>query len=204
MQIKQAFSSTLTRTTLMTKQLYFTNRDGWRDWLQQNHATKKEAWLIHYKKHMGKAGIQYEDAVEEALCFGWIDGKLRSIDGEKYALRYSPRRKNSVWSEVNKKRAEKMIIQRRMAQAGLTKIRQAQESGEWHRATLREMLEVPPDLENRLVADKDAGLSFKRLTPSRQKQLIWWVTSAKREETRQRRIDEIIRLVKEYDDSNLG
>ncbi|MFC2009381.1 YdeI family protein [Chloroflexota bacterium] len=188
----------------MTKQLYFANRDDWRDWLERNHTTKKEAWLIHYKKHTGKPGIRYEDAVEEALCFGWIDGKLRSIDSEKYALRYSPRRKNSVWSESNKKRAERMIIQGRMVQVGLTKIRQAQECGEWHRATLRDMLEIPPDLEKRLVADKDAGHSYKRLTPSRQKQLIWWITSAKREETRQRRIDEIIRLVKEDDNSNLG
>jgi len=188
----------------MTKQLYFANRDDWRNWLERNHNTKKEAWLIHYKKHTGKPGIQYDDAVEEALCFGWIDGKLRSIDSDKYALRYSPRRKNSVWSEANKKRAERMIIQGRMAQAGLTKIRQAQESGEWHRATSRDMLEIPPDLEKRLVADKDAGLSFKLLTPSRQKQLIWWFTSAKREETRQRRIDEIIRLVKENNVSNPG
>ena len=181
----------------MTEQLYFANRSDWRAWLKQNHATEKEAWLVHYKKHTGKAGIPYEDAVEEALCFGWIDGLLRSINSDKYALRYSPRRRNAIWSEANKKRAERMIKQGQMTQAGLIKIQQAKESGEWHNATLREMLEIPPDLEKALAADKEALRKFKRSTPSRRKQLIWWVTSAKRKETRQRRINEIVRLAKE-------
>jgi len=181
----------------MAKQLYFTNRDDWRVWLEQNHATEKEAWLIHYKKHTGKPGIPYEDAVEEALCFGWIDGLLRSIDGEKYALRYSPRRIKSIWSEANKKRAESMIEQGRMTEAGLMKIRQAKENGEWHNAASRETLEIPPDLEKALASAKETRMNFKQLPPSRQKQLIWWVTSAKKKETRQRRINEIVRLVKE-------
>ena len=188
--------------TRMTKQLYFANRDDWRAWLEQNHATEREAWLAHYKKHTGIHGISYEDAVEEALYFGWIDGLLRSIDSDKYALRYSPRRRNAIWSEVNKKRAERMIDQGRMTQAGLTKIEQAKESGEWHNATLREMLEIPPDLEKALAADKEAKQNFERSAPSRRKQLIWWVTSAKREETRERRINEIVRLVKEHNDGN--
>ncbi len=165
--------------------------------MEQNHASEKEAWLVHYKKHTGKPGIPYEDAVEEALCFGWIDGLLRSIDSERYALRYSPRKRNAIWSESNKKRVERMIEQGRMTQAGLEKIRQAKESGEWHNTTLREMLEIPPDLENALAADKETGRNFERLSPSRRKQLIWWVTSAKRKETREQRINEIVRLVEE-------
>lgn len=169
--------------------------------MEQNYATEKEAWLVHYKKHTGKPGIPYEDAVEEALCFGWIDGLLRSIDSEKYALRYSPRRRNAIWSEANKKRAKRMIEQGRMTQAGLIKIKQAKESGEWHNATFREMLELPADLKKELEANKEAGRNFKRLTPSRQKQLIWWTTSAKRKETRERRINEIVRLVEENNDS---
>ncbi len=186
----------------MAEQLYFNNRDEWRTWLEQNHATEKEAWLVHYKKHTGKPGIPYEDAVEEALCFGWIDGLLRSIDSEKYALRYSPRKRNAIWSEANRKRAERLIRQGRMTEAGLIKISQAKESGEWQNATSREMLEIPPDLAKALAADEVAGLNFKRLPPSRRKQLIWWVTSAKKEETRRRRIDEIVRLVKENNDGN--
>lgn len=180
----------------MTGQLHFTNRDDWRAWLEQNHATEKEAWLAHYKKHTGKSGIPYEDAVEEALCFGWIDGLLRSIDSEKYALRYTPRRRISVWSELNKKRAKKMIEQGRMTEAGLAKISQAKESGEWYKATSRERLEIPPDLKRALAADKEAGRNFKGLIPSRQKQFLYWVASAKKEETRQRRINEIIKMVK--------
>ncbi|MFC1935792.1 YdeI family protein [Chloroflexota bacterium] len=179
----------------MTKQLYFTSRDEWRAWLEQHHATEKEAWLVHYKKHTGKPGIPYEDAVEEALCFGWIDGLLRSIDVEKYALRYSPRRRNAVWSESNKKRAERMIALGQMTQVGLAKIRQAKGNGEWHNTTLREMLVIPPDLKKTLAANQAAEWGFQELSPSRRRQFIWWVTSAKRKETRKRRIDEIIRLI---------
>lgn len=186
----------------MTKQLYFADRDDWRAWLEQNHATEKEAWLVHYKKHSDKPGIPYEDAVEEALCFGWIDGLLRSIDGEKYTLRYSPRRIKSIWSEANIKRAESMIQQGRMTEAGRTKVNQAKESGEWHNATLREMLEIPPDLDKALETDKQARSNFKRLPPSRRKQLIWWVTSAKKEETRRRRINEVVQLSKENKGGN--
>ncbi|MFC1925444.1 YdeI family protein [Chloroflexota bacterium] len=188
----------------MTGQLYFANRDDWRVWLEKNHATEKEAWLAHYKKHTGKPGIPYEDAVEEALCFGWIDGLLRSIDSEKYALRYTPRRKNSIWSETNKKRVERMIQQGRMTEAGLAKIRQAQENGEWRKAESRERLVVPPDLKKALAANKEAGRNFKGLAPSRQKQFIWWVTSAKKKETRQRRINEILRMVKGNGDGSPG
>ena len=188
----------------VTEQLYFADRDAWRAWLEQNHAIEKEAWLVHYKKHARKPGISYEDAVEEALCFGWIDGMLRTIDDERYALRYSPRRKNAIWSESNKKRAEQMMTLGLMTQAGLAKVRQAKESGEWDKATLREMLEFPHDLEKSLAVNKEAERNFQRLTPSRRKQLIWWVMGAKRKETREQRVKEIARLVAEKDDSDPG
>ena len=85
------------------QQLYFANRGEWRAWLEANHATAKEVWLVIYKKHTGQLGLSYEEAVEEALCFGWIDGLLHRIDDEKYALRYSPRKKGSSWWETNKR-----------------------------------------------------------------------------------------------------
>lgn len=182
---------------MIDEYLYFTNRDEWRTWLEQNHAQKREAWLIHYKKHMGDSGISYEHAVEEALCFGWIDGLLRSIDGEKYALRYSPRKRNAIWAESNKKRAEMLISQGRMTRAGLEVIKQAKKSGEWHNATLRDKLIIPPDLDEALSLTKMGLRNFERLTPSRRKQLIWWITSAKRQETRKRRVSETVRLVQE-------
>ena len=82
--------------------LFFKNGQEWRTWLKQNHAGKNAVWLIHYKKGSGKTGINYDEALEEALCFGWIDGKLKSIDEEKYVIRYSPRKTKSVWSKLNK------------------------------------------------------------------------------------------------------
>lgn len=185
----------------MAGQLYFVNRDQWRVWLERNHNKEKEVWLIHYKKHTGMSGIAYEDAVEEALCFGWIDGLLRSIDEDRYALRYSPRRKNSIWSETNRRRAERMVEQGQMTPAGLAKIRQAKESGEWYKAGARERLNVPPDLEQALALDKQASEKFKELTPSRKKQFLYWIASAKKEETRRRRIDELLQMVKENNSS---
>lgn len=108
-----------------TKKLYVKSRDEWRSWLQNNHAAEKEIWLIYYKKHTGKPRIPYDDAVEEALCFGWIDSIVKRIDDEKYIQKYTPRKDKSIWSELNKKRTEKMIKQGRMTEAGLIKIQKA-------------------------------------------------------------------------------
>ena len=180
------------------KQLHITSRADWRAWLKENHAAEKEIWLIHYKKHTGKPGIPYEDAAEEALCFGWIDGMMRRIDEEKYALRYSPRKSGSIWSETNKKRAERMIEQGRMTDAGLAKIKEAKKNGEWHKATLREdTTNIPLDLKKALEANEKARHNFESLAPSYKKQFIWWITSAKIHETRKRRIQKIVRLAEE-------
>ncbi|MGB2982026.1 MAG: hypothetical protein WBC77_12350, partial [Candidatus Zixiibacteriota bacterium] len=103
----------------MSKTLYVTNRDDWRAWLRKNHSSQKEVWLIYYKKHTGKPRIPYDDAVEEALCYGWIDSTIKRIDEEKYAQKFTPRSEKSNWSELNKRRAKKMIREGRMTQAGL-------------------------------------------------------------------------------------
>jgi uncharacterized protein YdeI (YjbR/CyaY-like superfamily) len=182
----------------ISQQLYFTHRDSWRAWLEENHATAKEAWLVHYKKHTGQPGLALEEAVEEALCFGWIDGVLKPIDEEKYALRYSPRKKDSVWSETNKRRVRKLIKQGRMTEVGLAKIREAKANGEWRAATLREdTTNVPDDLRQALKANSPARRNFDRLAPSHKRQYIYWITSAKTDKTRQRRIQETVRLVME-------
>jgi uncharacterized protein YdeI (YjbR/CyaY-like superfamily) len=106
----------------------------WRDWLQANHAAAKEVWLVISKKHAGTPSVTYEEATEEALCFGWVDSFMKRVDEEKYVLRYSPRRKGSKWSEINKKRVTKLIEQGRMTQAGIAKIDEAKQNGEWDRA----------------------------------------------------------------------
>ena len=102
--------------------LYVTDRDGFRKWLIENHQTKKEVWLIQYKKATRKPSIHYVDAVEEAICFGWIDGLEKSMDSERYALRFSPRRPKSTWTNTNKDRARKMIAEGRMTPAGRSRL----------------------------------------------------------------------------------
>jgi uncharacterized protein YdeI (YjbR/CyaY-like superfamily) len=98
--------------------LYVTTRDDFRKWLEENHNSKKEIWLIQYKKATKKPSMNYVDAVEEALCFGWIDGTQKSMDAERYALRFSPRRAKSNWTETNKERARRLITEGKMAEAG--------------------------------------------------------------------------------------
>jgi len=182
----------------ITKKLHFTNRDDWRAWLDENHASQKEIWLIFFKKHTGKPTMLYDDAVEEALCFGWIDGIMKRIDEEKHAIRFSPRHNKSVWSKANKKRIEKMIKQGRMTEAGLAKVRAAKESGEWENARIREdLIELPHDFAQELAKNERAQENFNNFAPSYKKQYIYWIMDAKREETRQRRIQETVQRVEE-------
>ena len=178
--------------------LYFITRDAWRAWLEVNHGTAREAWLVIYKKHTGQPGLSLEEAVEEALCFGWIDGVLKPIDEEKYALRYSPRKKGSIWSETNKRRVRKLIKQGRMTEAGLAQVKEAKANGQWRAAALREdTTNIPADLKTALKADRQTWRKFERLAPSHKRQFIYWIASAKTDKTRQRRIRETIRLITE-------
>jgi len=180
----------------MDSPLQVKNRAGWRAWLEKHHATEKEVWLLLYKKGAARPGLSLDDAVEEALCFGWIDGRLRRIDDEKHILRFSPRRRGSIWSESNKARVQRMIEQGRMTEAGLAKVREARENGEWDRAALREDVSViPPSLLTALWVKGIAQSDCERLPPSLRKQYIHWITSARTDPTRQKRISETVRLV---------
>jgi uncharacterized protein YdeI (YjbR/CyaY-like superfamily) len=168
-------------------------RGRWRAWLTENHATAKEIWLVFHKKHMGKPGLTYVEALEEALCFGWIDGILKRIDAEKHVIRFCPRRKNSIWSQQNKNRVRKLIRQGRMTEAGLAKVKEAKANGQWAKAAQREdITAVPPELTEALVSNEKARLNFDRLAPSYRKQFIYWVAVAKRDETRSKRVAETI------------
>lgn len=150
--------------------------------------------MLHYKKKVARPSLTYEEAVEEALCFGWIDGLLKSIDGEAYALRYSPRKPQSIWSETNKQRVERLINEGRMTAAGLEKIAEAKENGEWDAATAREDVNaIPADLVQELARNK-AWASFNKLPASRKKQYLFWLSGAKRPETRQKRIQVIAEM----------
>ena len=181
-----------------TEKLYVTNRDDWRAWLKENHDTKKEVWLIYYKKHTGKPRIPYDDAVEEALCFGWIDSIIKKIDDERFTRKFTRRKDKSKWSEANKKRARKMIKEGKMTKAGLAKINEAKKNGEWFKAApVRRELVIPPYIKEVLATKKKALDYFDSLANGYKRQLVGWITSVKREETRKRRLAEAISLLEQ-------
>ncbi len=179
-----------------SKRQYFRGREDWRAWLAENHATAQEIWLVIHKKHTNKAGLTYVEALEEALCFGWIDGILKRIDDEKHTIRFSPRRKNSIWSEQNKKRVGRLIQEGRMTEAGRARIAEAKANGQWEKAAIREDVTiVPPELTAALAGNAQARANFKKLAPSYRRQFIYWVGIAKHDETRRERVAECVRLL---------
>ena len=177
----------------MEKTLYVTHRDEWRNWLEKNHNKKIDIWLIYYKKHTGKPRIPYDDAVEEALCYGWIDSIVKRIDDERFMQKFTPRQENSMWSAHNKKRALEMIRLGRMTEAGIVRIDAAKKTGAWDNVVNRsEAPAMPADLKRALDADKNAKQSWEDMAPSRRKQHIWWIADAKRNDTRKRRIEKTL------------
>lgn len=179
-------------------ELCVSNRKQWRDWLKENHAIEKEIWLVYYKKHTGKNSVCYSDSVEEALCFGWIDGMKRRIDEEKYAHRFSPRRAKSKWTALNVKRARAMIKEGKMTQAGLESFNQRLDYDDgFLEEKARKELSLPREMEIVLQANKIAGDNFSKLAPGYKKQYIAWLLSAKRPETRVRRLEEAVQLLME-------
>jgi len=172
----------------------FNNRNEWRKWLEKNHSTKHGLWLIHYKKESNKKSVSHPDAVEEALCFGWIDSKLKRIDEERYILRYTPRKRKSVWSKINKDTAEKMIHLGKMTEAGLEKIKIAKKQGLWNTAyTNLKKDRIPSDLKKALLKNKEAWNNFNNFANSYRNSYIGWIKSAKSDITRINRIDEVVR-----------
>jgi uncharacterized protein YdeI (YjbR/CyaY-like superfamily) len=180
------------------EQLFAANRGQWRAWLEKNHSSKKEVWLIYHKVHTGKPSIPYDDSVEEAMCFGWVDGIIKNLDDEKFGRKFMPRTKNSRWSELNKKRVEKMIKEGKMTEAGMTRVREAKQSGEWRRVpSERRELEVPPFFKNALAKNKKASDYFNTLARTYKRHFVAWVSSAKREETRMKRLAEALHYLEQ-------
>lgn len=171
----------------------FESRGQWRAWLEQNHNTEAEAWLILFKKKYRAHQMAQDEAIEEALCFGWIDGTLKSLDKKRYVLRFSPRTRRSIWSVSNIQRVEKLLTDGKMTEAGRKKIVEAKENGEWEAAIQREQVDVIPDeLERRLCKEEGALTAYNNLPDSKKKQYIYWLQSAKKEKTKQGRIEKII------------
>jgi uncharacterized protein YdeI (YjbR/CyaY-like superfamily) len=177
----------------MSKTLYLTSRSDWRAWLNKNHNSQREVWLIYYKKHTGKPRIPYDDAVEEALCFGWIDSTVKRIDDEKFAQKFTPRNEKSNWSELNRRRAKKMIEQGRMTKTGLAKFKQAEKQEEAQNMPPKKTLVIPSDLKKALSANKKALENFSNFAPSYRRLYIGWISAAKRPETRDKRIKQTVK-----------
>jgi uncharacterized protein YdeI (YjbR/CyaY-like superfamily) len=172
--------------------VHVVDRREWRAWLEQNHATSSGIWLIVNKKNSSQKGVSLDDAVEEALCFGWIDGGLRRLDDERFRLFMSPRRPKSVWSKLNKQRIERLIASGQIAEAGLRVIVAAKLDGSWNQLDAIDALEIPDDLRSALAADKTAESNFMAFSDSSRKMILWWIISAKRAETRERRISKVV------------
>lgn len=182
----------ITRESKLIKTLYSKNRREWRRWLEKNHRSKDEIWLTIYKKHAGKPSVPYTDAVEEALCFGWIDGQMKSLDKEKYIQRFTPRKYSSNWSVTNIDRVKKMIKEGRMTTWG----RKVYEEGMKANIIIpsSKNFSIPSDLKKALVGNKKAWSNFQNFAPSAQLAFVYWVDTAKTDETRQERIEKTFKL----------
>ena len=173
---------------------HFENSEAWRRWLLSNYASVNELWIIYFKKHTGKPSIIYREALEEALCFGWIDGIIKRIDEEKYMQRFTPRRKGSKWSDTNIHLARKLLSEGRMHESGLL-FRHHWEDGLVEKVIRQSEIPVPAEFETALKGSPEALSNFNKLPPSSKKQYLLWITYAKREETRSKRIAESIFLL---------
>jgi uncharacterized protein YdeI (YjbR/CyaY-like superfamily) len=173
---------------------YPKDRQEWRAWLQSNHDKKQSVWLIYYKKKSKIPTVTYSEAVEEALCFGWIDSKSKPLDHEKFMQFFSKRKIKSVWSKVNKEKIERLTSEGLMTKAGLDMIRIAKENGSWTILDEAEALIIPSDLDDEFKKQPEAKSYFLSLSSSDKRNILQWLTLAKREETRQKRISEIVEL----------
>ena len=178
----------------MTKTTTAANRTEWRAWLEGHHATETEVWLVYYKQESGKPSVAYLESLEEALCFGWIDSLIQKIDEEKYARKFNPRRAGSKWSELNKHLVAKLVKEGRMTEAGLATVDFPLPEADAPRPK-RPELSLPDWLKAGLLVSPQAWENFNRLPPSHKREYIAWISDAKKEETRQRRIREAIRML---------
>ncbi|MEZ4883330.1 MAG: YdeI/OmpD-associated family protein [Chitinophagales bacterium] len=175
-------------------QFYAPNRKAWRKWLAENHQTEKGVWLIYYKVHTNQPTVPYNEAVEEALCFGWIDSKPNKLDDDRYMQMFTPRKPKSVWSRLNKIRVAALIKEDKMMDKGLKAIEVAKKNGHWTIYDEIENLVIPEDLSNALSENLVAQQFFEKFSDSSKKNILWWIKSAKQAATRQRRIEKTVAL----------
>ncbi len=168
--------------------LFFENPSAFRDWLNQHHANEEVLWVGYYKVATGKPSITWEESVREALCFGWIDGLRKTIDDERYRIRFSPRKPESNWSFKNIAMIEELLKQGRVSPAGLKVYEKRKKSKTGNASYERQKFKLKQEYEDQIKSNGTAWKFFRELAPGYTRQSVHWVMSAKREETRQRRL----------------
>ena len=164
--------------------------EQWQKWLADHHDSVSEIWLVFHKRHTGQTSIAYDDAVNEALCFGWVDSLVKRLDDARYARKFTPRKAKSKWSELNRRRFAKMVAEGKMTPAGLAKSPPEDEGGTGAKPPRDDT--VPGYIEEALRADGVAWLNFSKLAPSHRRMYVRWIEDAKKEETRRKRLVEAI------------
>jgi uncharacterized protein YdeI (YjbR/CyaY-like superfamily) len=171
------------------------SRKAWRAWLEKNHASSSGIWIVYAKKHTGIPSLTYADAVEEALCFGWIDSLVHPIDDSLYKQIFTPRKETSAWSALNKTRVERLIADGVMTAAGMKLIEIAKKNGRWNAWAATDALTMPPELKKALNASATAKKNWPGYTASQQKAFLRMVDGAKTPETRAKRVAQVIDIV---------
>ena len=185
----------------ITRTFTAVDRAAWRAWLAEHTATETEIWLVYYRKQTGIPGVAYLDSLEEALCFGWVDSLIQKIDEDKYARKFTPRKAGSRWSALNRHLVAKLIGQGLMTEAGLARVDYPHPEAETTRPRPA-ALPLPDWLESTLKTSPRAWQNFQKLPPSHRRRYITWISAAKREQTRQKRVQEAILLLE--GDKRLG
>lgn len=170
------------------------SRQAWRKWLEENHATKQAVWLVYYKKQTGVPTVTYPEAVDEALCFGWIDSTRRSLGAHQFTQLFAKRKPTGTWSKINKDKVKQLIEAGLMRQAGLDSIAVAKQNGAWNILNDVDALKIPDDLQAAFNNHAGSQAFFDGLSNSARKAILQWLILAKQPETRQRRINEIAEL----------
>jgi uncharacterized protein YdeI (YjbR/CyaY-like superfamily) len=172
-------------------------RAAWRAWLAEHHADSPGVWLIIHKKNSPQTGVTYGEAVEEALCFGWIDSKTITLDETRFRQIFTPRKPRGTWAKSNKERVARLIEQGLMTPAGLAAVELAVANGTWRATDASDGLAVPDDLATALAANPAAELHWRHFSASVRKGILYWIASAKRPETRARRITRTVALAEQ-------
>lgn len=176
------------------KVFYAKSQNEWRKWLERNYHSEQSVWLIIYKKDSGITSVNYPEAVDQAICFGWIDSKPNKRDDKSYYQFFSKRNPKSNWSRINKEKAERLLREGLITPSGIEAIETAKQNGAWRALDMVEEIIIPKDLEIKFKSNQSAFKNWEAFPRSSKRGILEWILNAKRPETRQKRIDETVNL----------